>query len=145
MRRGLAEDDRAGLAQPGHERRVARRRSGVGDGGAAAGGQAFHVDDVLDRDGHAVQRPAGVGAGERRGLAARALVVEQRERPERARGLGPREAGLGQVDRVEPAGAHRGRRLDEREIERIRHPAHSRPASRCTVARDSRSRPYRYP
>ena len=120
-------------------------RIGVRDRGAAAGRQARDVDDVLDGDRDAVQRPARAALGERGRLPARALVIEQRERPERARGLGPREARLGQLDHAELAPAQRVRRLDQRQLERISTRAHSSCASFCTVARDSRSRPYRYP
>jgi hypothetical protein len=54
----LAEDDRARRAEPRHRGRVLGG-DGVKDGrGAARGGHARHVEDVLDAHRHAVQRPA---------------------------------------------------------------------------------------
>lgn len=55
---GLAEDDGPGGAQAGHGDRVGLCRSRVGKQGARhCGGQAAHVDIVLDHKGDAVERP----------------------------------------------------------------------------------------
>ena len=52
---GLADDDRAGRAQPRHRGRIVRRR--VGEGRARGRGrQPGDVDIVLDRERHAVER-----------------------------------------------------------------------------------------
>ncbi len=53
----LAENDRARLAQHGHRRRVLARPPAPVERAAALGGHVGGVEDVLDADGHAVQRP----------------------------------------------------------------------------------------
>ena len=57
-RHGLAEDHRALLAQPGHAVRVAGRAPAGVDRRAVGGRHVGGVDDVLDADRQAVQRPA---------------------------------------------------------------------------------------
>ena len=64
MRRKLAEDDRAGLAQLGDHHRVGRLDVVEQNFRVAGGGQAGDVDDVLDADRHAVQRAADVAGGD---------------------------------------------------------------------------------
>ena len=55
---GLADDDGAGRAQPGHRSRIARRR--VGEGRAGGGGrQTLRVDIVLHRHRYAIERKPG--------------------------------------------------------------------------------------
>ena len=54
---GLAEDDHAGTDETFRER-GGERRYALGPEPAAAGGDAtLHVDEILERDGHSVQRP----------------------------------------------------------------------------------------
>ncbi len=54
--RGLADDHRAGLAQPRRRRRIVRRRRQLGGGGAQRHRHAARGDVLLDRARHAVQR-----------------------------------------------------------------------------------------
>ena len=106
--------------------------------GARARRQTLDVDDVLDADRDAVQRPVRPrGVRESPGLRAGALLVEQRERAERRCRARPLQARRRQLDGSEPALAHPG--------DGVRQVRHSRRAIRCTVARDSRSRPSRTP
>ncbi len=58
MRRRLADDHGAGGDQGVDDERVALGHALVGPRRAEARGQAGHVDDVLDRNRQAVQRPA---------------------------------------------------------------------------------------
>ena len=78
---GLADDHRARRAQPRDERRVAIRVPVRERGRAARGRQAGHVDDVLDPDRHAVERPDGPagrhGRIQRTGLGPRAAFVNR--------------------------------------------------------------------
>ena len=94
---GLADDDRAGLAQPPHDRRVGRRRSRAGTSEPAVVGVPRDVDEILHRDRNAVQRAAipaggnlavglgGVGERLRRASAAMNAFRSRRAvRPARA-------------------------------------------------------------
>ena len=60
---GAADDDRAGLVQPAHHRRIVWRDAVVEDVRCRSGDDARLVDDVLDRDGNAVERTAVDAAG----------------------------------------------------------------------------------
>ncbi len=53
---GLAEEDRSGIAQPGDKRGVCVGERRCDRPCPVARGRAAHVDQVLDRDGHAVER-----------------------------------------------------------------------------------------
>ena len=103
----LADAHHPGGRQPGDHRRVrAGRRRIASQRRARRGAYARHVDEVLPRDRHAVERPArGAGAqprGALRRLAQRALLGQ---RDERAAGRGrSRERVLGERDRLELAG-----------------------------------------
>jgi len=59
-KRGLADDDRALLAQPGHRRRILRRRRARREPRSKSGGHAGDEEIVLDADrdaiGHALGR-----------------------------------------------------------------------------------------
>ena len=74
---GLADDDRAGRAQPRHRsgvvgRRIGKRRAGGG------GRQAGDVDIVLDRDGNAVERKLrGIFRAQRLGFRQRLFFIAQ--------------------------------------------------------------------
>ena len=93
---GLAEHDRAGLAQPTHEGRVGGRRGTGETRDAARRRQAGDVERLLQRDRNAVQRPGVLAPSERPvgvlGLGCRLLEavdddgVERRVQP-----FGPRE------------------------------------------------------
>ena len=77
----LRDDDRSCLAQPRDDRGVGLRWRGVGEHvRAGAGGQARDVEQVLHPDGHPVQRPAPLAAGQlpaqHGGLPQRVLRVE---------------------------------------------------------------------
>jgi hypothetical protein len=52
----LAEDDRARLLQASDDRRVFVRTEVAVNGHAVRGGRALGPTEILDRDGHAVQR-----------------------------------------------------------------------------------------
>src|SRR6202042_2289629 len=56
-----AQDDRARLAQPGDQERVAAVSRAAEGGRPGRGGQAPDVDVVLEQDGDAVQRAARAG------------------------------------------------------------------------------------
>jgi hypothetical protein len=58
MRRELADDDRAGLAQPAGDNRIDLGNVVDQDLGMACGRQTGDIDDVLDPDRYAVQRAA---------------------------------------------------------------------------------------
>ena len=69
-------------AQGGDQRGIRCGRRGVRDFAAAAGGQAGDVDEVLHRDGDAVQQALRLAFGPARGALARCLQragVHQRE------------------------------------------------------------------
>ena len=74
---GLADDDGAGRAQPGHRGRILRRR--IGEGRAGRGGRkAPGVDIVLHRDRHAVERKLrGILRVQAFGFGERVLLVAQ--------------------------------------------------------------------
>ena len=77
---GLADNDRAGRAQPRHRGRIVRRLIGKSGTGRRRR-QAGDVDIVLHRDGNAVERPpVGAGRGQcarfRQGLGFRAQSDE---------------------------------------------------------------------
>ena len=101
---GLAEDDGARVAQPGDKGRIAGRER-VGEGRRTGrGGHARDVDEVLDPDRHAVERPERPPATDVR-VATGRLVQGRRRiqvRPGLDRGLerlDPFEARLGERDR----------------------------------------------
>ena len=80
MRRRLADDDRPGGAQLGHRSGVRGRRGRAGIRlGAATGREPFDVEDVLDREGDAAERPTRLGVLSAR-LAQRTLGVDGHER-----------------------------------------------------------------
>ncbi len=60
----LAHHDRAGPAQPRHHRRIGRCHLADQDLGMAGGRQPADIDDVLDADRHAVQRPPAAPGGQ---------------------------------------------------------------------------------
>ena len=62
--RELPQDDRAGLAQLRDHRRIGRGDVVHQDLGMARGRQAGDIDDVLDADRHAVQRPSHTARGD---------------------------------------------------------------------------------
>ena len=104
-RGGLAEQHRAGLAQPGGGGRVLSVRRGTGRRPAAAPGrEPAHQDDVLDRRRHAVEGPAGLAArpprlGRPRGREG-ALAIDHAERADRrVPAADPGQAVLGHLDR----------------------------------------------
>src|SRR5690606_39870994 len=97
LRRGrLAQDHRARLAQPGDDRRVVLPGPGrIDREGTLERGPAAGVDQVLDGDGDAIERPHGLvpapalrGSG---GLAHGALRIHEAERLD------------DRIDRLDPA------------------------------------------
>ncbi len=109
---GLADDHRAGRAQPPHDLGVLAR--GVAECvGAARGDLARDVRVVLDRDRHAEQRARVAAAAAPVGLVGlgqRALGEDDAEGVERRVEAGdPLEVGLGQLARGDVArGDHLG-------------------------------------
>ena len=101
VRAGLADDHRARLPQPRDDRRVALRHAALAP--PERGRQPGDVDQVLDRDGDAVERSARP-AGEGFGRAARAFLVDVDEgamllgRPE------VRKAGIEDLERGDVSG-----------------------------------------
>jgi hypothetical protein len=80
---------------------------------AALRGQAGNIDDVLDPDGDAVQRPANPAALEfvrqPLGLFAGSVAIEDDPGVHvRFIPINPREALVEQIDRRERSGPHRG-------------------------------------
>ena len=85
-RGGLAEQHRAGLAQPRGGGRVLSVRRGTGRRPAAAPGrEAAHQDDVLDRRRHAVEGPAGLAAAPSAPRMPARPRGRPRDRPRRTR------------------------------------------------------------
>jgi hypothetical protein len=112
---GLADDDRAGRAQPPHQLVVGgfggirRRRRPV------PGGQPGDRDVVLDRQRYAGERQLGeVGAARQLGRGAPGLVRRDALKGADARvaGRDPGEAGVDNLARGTPPGAHGSRDLD---------------------------------
>ncbi len=102
---GLAEDDRPGGAEPGHERRVARRERVREGRRAGPGGHAGDIDDVLDPDRHAMERSGRVPG--RAGGIALARLGEGGSRIK----VDPRpDRGIQRVDPLETCGGQRHRR-----------------------------------
>ena len=78
--RGLADDDGAGLAQRVHARRIAARFLALPQRRALAGRHVGGLDDVLDRDRHAVDRRQRLAVAPARGRGVggldRAVLVQ---------------------------------------------------------------------
>ena len=100
MHVGLADDDGAGFAQAPHDRGVLGRDEVTQGRGAGGVGQPRDVDVVLDRHGHAFQRPGGVSAGARGiggpRLRQRAVRVHRDEGIEVLAGRDAVQAGPGE-------------------------------------------------
>ena len=118
---GLAHDDRAGGAQAGHGRRVAARRAARPQRRAELGGHVAGVEDVLDADRHAVQRPdrlalLAVIVG-RLGLPQGVLAVEERPGLRRSPSTSSMRfrQSRDQLDRGDAAVANVGGRFGEAE------------------------------
>ena len=143
-RHGLADDDGPGGPEPGDEGRVAVG-AGVGERRPASGRRhARDVDDVLDPDRDAVERPglaaarALVVAGTRLGSGGRR--VHGRPRADRAvRGRDPGEARLEELAGGRPAGADGGDRVGDAEIRQVGRARHRRHRPRSEVAPGGRS------
>jgi hypothetical protein len=114
---GLAQDHRARRAQPLDHRGVPGRPPPGVEWCAVLGRHVARVDDVLDADRDAVQRPLGPADPPRLvaapGLGAGELGIEE------GPGLDPRlvgrdalEAGLGQLERADLALAEQALRLE---------------------------------
>ena len=109
----LAEDDRARRPQDRHRRGVGRRAVAGIDRRAHPGRHVGGIEDVLDPDRHAVERPgrfcggiASVGLGERE------VGIEERPGPDNVLALGDaREAGAHHRLRGGPAVGDRARGL----------------------------------
>ena len=92
---GLADDDRAGRFEPLDDRRVVRRHERLEDLRRGRRPDTSRADVVLERDGHAGQRPIA---------PARPIAIERRrplERLFRGDGVEGVQSGLGCVDRGE--------------------------------------------
>ena len=139
---GLAEDDRALLAQARDRRRIGLRRRGVAGSRAAPRGQGLGPDIVLDRDRYAVDWPEWIarpptrlrlggslqggvqiqdGEGVDRGVALDAgeTIARHVDRREPAAPVGRRQIGAGQLG----YGAHRGT-SDPTQVSGAKAPAH---------------------
>ena len=120
----LAEDHRARRAQARHARGVGARAPPGVDRAAALGRQVRGVDDVLDADRDAVQRPArGLRVALAR-LGERGAGVEVRPRPDGLLALGdPLEARGDERRRGQIPGGDPPRRLGRAEAAGVRGPA----------------------
>ena len=120
----LAEQDRAGLAQLAHDRRVDRRHEVAVQRHARRGGDALGPAQVLDGDRHAVQlrqdlAPADHLLGGAR-LLERQLGRDQGVRLQRRiEALDPAQHLLGQLDRRDLARGEEPRQLADLEIVRF--------------------------
>ena len=92
-RRRLAENDGAGLAQRLHRRRIATRLETLPDRRALPGRHVLGFDDVLDADGHAVDR--------RERLVAAPTPVRGCRRRDRGRARNVHESLDRRIDLVE--------------------------------------------
>ena len=87
------------------QRRIARRRRQIAvDLRAGAGGKTFYVEQILDRERHAGERPdllaGGDGGIDRAGFCARAVGGDVGERVQHGIVLGdPRQGGFGRIER----------------------------------------------
>ena len=123
---GLAENDRAGVEQSLHGRRVFLRDEVAQRGRARGVRQARHVHVVFDDQRHAVQHALRRAGGELGIRAPRRLqrgrAVEGDERVEVAVGLGAREIGLRQLDARDLLRADQRRRVGDAELGEIARP-----------------------
>jgi hypothetical protein len=101
----LAQDHRAAGLETGHHRGVLFGHVVTMDGHAGRGRDAFGLAEILDRDRHAVQRPARA-AGSGLGIARGGI----RQRPLGRQGGVALELGIEAGDAVEerPGRLHRG-------------------------------------
>jgi hypothetical protein len=118
---GFADEDRAGGLQAPHHRRVAGRHGLAAQPHAGAGGHAFDVEQVLDRDRHAVQRTAPCVCRDlfvgRVGLCERGVGHHQRVRMQVAvERRDPVEQCLGHLAGRHGAVADQGRKLADIEV-----------------------------
>ena len=116
---GLAEDDRAGRAQPGDDRRVAGPAPVLEREGTGGGRQPGHVDVVLDQDRDALDRAARTVLAAVRSLASAWSSASRREATDRPEG-GVEAGDVGQVRlddgaAGEGAGVKRGSQLGDRD------------------------------
>ena len=132
----LGDDDRAGPLELADEGGVPFGDMAVVNVRAHRGRDAGHVGEVLDADGHAMQRPAVAAAddfafGLPRGRQR--LIAEDRGRgvERRAQPLGARQAGAGHLNRADLAGGDALADLDQAELPQLRGVSHPRPPSRA--------------
>ncbi len=140
-----ADQDGAGLFQAPHKRAVTRgRRIVVVDLRAGARREAGYIEQVLDREGHARQRPLGLAGIDRRGALARTVGHNVGKGVDL--GLGSGDAGEGRLDHgscLVRAAGDRARDLAGRGVGRQGvHPAHGwntgagvRSSSSCTASK----------
>ena len=118
----LAEDDRAGRPRQRDAGRVGGRAVALVDRRAVAGRHIDGVDQILDRDRNAVQRPAGRRCIAVPGRGKRRLAVEMMPGADhRLARRDPLEAGDDERRGAEPAGGDLPRGITGGEGERIGH------------------------
>jgi hypothetical protein len=126
MQRELADQHGTGGAQARNHGRVRRRAMVPPQFRMAGGGKPGDVDDVLDRIGNAVQRPAPRSARDfglrRLRFGQRALRRDQQEGVDRRIDVvDPLEQRLGQLDRRQFARGDAARCFGERHVGEVGH------------------------
>ena len=123
-RRGLADDDGAGGAQPRDDDRVLVGHPVLQDPRALGGALALHRREVLDRDRHAVERPVRRAARQapvgRAGEGERLLAVDEAEAVERLVDLVDARQGVAhRLDRGKLAVADHARKLGGARVSQV--------------------------